>query len=103
MLAGLLFMVAGLACGFILRFGGFAFGVAALLAGYGLLLGWTGASLKAVAIELVLALLFLQIGYAGAVAARIFLTKLKARSPGFARLYASLHVPRQGKTDQPTR
>jgi hypothetical protein len=103
MLTCLLFTAAGFACGVILRIGGFAIGVPALIAGYGLLLGLTGASWKVLAIELLLALLFLQVGYAGSVVARMFLTKLKARSPGFTRLYASLHVARASKTDHSTR
>ncbi|MDE5457932.1 hypothetical protein GWE18_35010 [Bradyrhizobium sp. CSA112] len=103
MLAGLLFTAAGFACGFILRLGGFAFGVAVLSAGYGLLLWWTGASLKALAVELLLALVFLQIGYVAFVIARVLLAKLKARWPGFGRLHSSLHFLRTGKTDHSTR
>jgi hypothetical protein len=103
MLAGLLFTAAGFACGFIVRLGGFALGLAVLSAGYGLLLWWTGASLKLLAIELLLALLFLQIGYAAFVVARVFFAKLKARWPGFGRLNSSLHFLRTGKTDHSTR
>jgi hypothetical protein len=103
MLAGMLFMAAGFACGVIFRLGAFAIGVAALVAGYTLLLGVAKISWKVLAIELLLALLFLQVGYVGAVVARIFLIKLKARSPGFARLYAILHVARASKTDHSTR
>ena len=102
MLAGTLFIAAGFACGVILRFGAFAIGVAAFIAGYGLLLGSGTASWKVLAVELLLALLFLQVGYVGAVVARIFLTKLKARSPGLARRNASPHVARTRKTDNST-
>lgn len=102
MLAGMLFMAAGFACGVIFRLGAFAIGVAALVAGYTLLLGLANTSWKELAIKLLLALLFLQVGYVGAVVARIFLIKLKARSPGFARLYAILHVARASKTDHST-
>jgi hypothetical protein len=103
MLAGLLFTAAGFACGFIVRLGGFALGLAVLSAGYGLLLWWTGASLNVLVINLLLALVFLQVGYAGFVAARVLLAKLKARWPGFRRLYSSLHFLRAGKTDHSTR
>jgi hypothetical protein len=102
MLVGTLFIAAGFACGVILRFGAFAIGVAALIAGYGLLLGSAGASWTVLAIELFLALLFLQVGYVGAVVARIFLKKLKARSPGLVRRHTSLHVARASKTDNST-
>jgi hypothetical protein len=102
MLAGVLFIAAGFACGVVLRFGAFAMGVAALIAGYGLLLGSAVASWKALAIELFLALLFLQVGYAGAIVGRILLKKLKARSSGFARRHTSLHVARASKTDNST-
>ena len=103
MLAGLLFTAAGFACGFIVRLGGFALGLALLSAGYGLLLWWTGASFQVVAIELLIALVSLQIGYAGFVVARVLLAKLKARWPGFGRLHSSLHFLRTGKTDHSTR
>jgi hypothetical protein len=99
MLAAALFIAAGFACGVILRFGAFAIGVAAFIAGYGLLIGSVSASWKALAIELLLALLFLQVGYVGAAVARIFLTKLKALSPGLSRRHASPHVARARNTD----
>jgi len=97
--AGMLFLAAGFACGVVFRLGAFAIGVAALIAGYAVLLGLANISWKVLAIELLLALLFLQVGYVGAVVARIALIKLKARSPGFARLHAILHVARASKTD----
>jgi hypothetical protein len=103
MLAGLLFTAAGFACGFIVRLGGFAVGLAVLSAAYGLLLWWTGTSLKVLTLELLLALLFLQIGYVGFVVARVLFTKLKARWPGIGRLHSSLHFLRTGKTDHSTR
>jgi hypothetical protein len=102
MLAGMLFMAAGFACGVIFRLGAFAIGVATLIAGYALLLGLANTSWKELAIKLLLALLFLQVGYVGAIVARIFLIRLEARSPGFARLHALLHVARASKTDHST-
>jgi hypothetical protein len=103
MLAALLFVVAGLACGFTLGFGAFAFGVAALLAAYALLLGWTGATWAAIAVEMLLALGFLQLGYAVAIVVRLVLSRLNARWPALGRLHASLHLSRPEKTDHSTR
>ena len=70
--------------------------------GYTLLLGLANTSWKELAIKLLLALLFLQVGYVGAIVARIFLIRLEARSPGFARLHALLQVARASKTDHST-
>jgi hypothetical protein len=102
MLASTLFIAAGFACGVVLRFGAFAIGVAAFIAGYGLLIGPVSASWRVLAIELLSALLFLQVGYVGAVVARIFLTKLKARSPGLRGRHADPHVARARNTDNST-
>ena len=55
MLAGMLFLAAGFACGVVFRLGAFAIGVAALIAGYALLLGMANTSWKVLAIELLLA------------------------------------------------
>jgi hypothetical protein len=102
MLVGFLFIAAGFASGFILRFGAFAIGVVALIAGYGLLLGSAGASWMALTVEVFLALLFLQVGYAGTIVARMVLKRMKARSLGFGRRHNSLHVARASKPDNST-